>query len=162
MFLLECKYPARWTSNRIKWKCYSASVVPWLAAPLRHGAGLQLGREEEEQRQPPQISRQVLISIAAFSLIEKKPPILRSCLCSNQTNTVSELSCPLFFLYFLNCFFQVKTNKQKHRGHFFCILFKDLSTGMYALCSSSVHMQPFLPLPPPLSHCLYLFECRVK
>lgn len=59
----------------------SAAVVPQLIAPLRHGTSLQLGREEKEQRKPPQISRQVLIStgqrpdpllLTIFSLVNKK------------------------------------------------------------------------------------------
>lgn len=75
----------------------SAAVVPQLIAPLRHGTSLQLGREEKEQRKPPQISRQVLIStgqrpdpllLTIFSLVNKKKQTLSpmSRVCSPQSS----------------------------------------------------------------------------
>lgn len=42
----------------------SAAVVPSLPPSTRHGSSLQLGREKEEQRKPPETCKQVLMLTA--------------------------------------------------------------------------------------------------
>lgn len=113
------------------------------ACPLSHGAGLQLGRDEKEQRKHAQIGKQVLGPASTNALARKTNPWQPAFSPELHTQSMLEIrACKAFILktaslkassvvhcffvfvrHFLKVFFQVKVHKKPRRWGIFLYCF---------------------------------------